>query len=117
MPTKKPRVNVTVTSEQHALLLELASLQGTSASAILRQMLDQVTPLLRASVPLLRTAARETEITVQRAQELLKAPLEQLAELGALPQLDLLDPPAAAVRTERSEGGRGSGRSRKSGRG
>lgn len=53
-------MNVAVTPEQHALLLELASLQGGSAAGFLRRLLDDVTPLLRTAVPALRGPAEET---------------------------------------------------------
>lgn len=109
MPSKLPRVNVTVTEEQHSLLLELAQLQGGSAAGFLRQMLDASTPLLRVSVPMLRAAAEEMELTRAEAAKMLEAPLRELKSLGMLGQADLLDvPPVAAAsrrapRSERSE--------------
>lgn len=118
MPTRLPRVNVTVTEEQHALLLELASLEGVSASGFLRAMLDQATPLLRTSVPLLRAAAEEREITRERALSMLEGPLRELKALGLVDQLDMLDDlPSGANRTERSTGGRTGRPSRKSSNG
>ena len=91
MPTKLPRINVTVTEEQHALLLELATLQGGSASGFLRQYVDASTPLLRAAVPLLRRAAKETEVSKAEAARLLQEPLKRLQEMGVLDQMDLID--------------------------
>ena len=91
MPTKLPRINVTVTEEQHALLLELATLQGGSASGFLRQYVDASTPLLRAAVPLLRRAAKETEVSKAEAARLLQEPLKRLQEMGVLEQMDLID--------------------------
>jgi hypothetical protein len=103
MPTQLPRVNVTVTEEQHALLLELASLDPeTSASGYLRQLLDQVTPLLRVTVPMMR-AAKEAH---GDARQQLQQPLADF--MAAIEQLDLLDAseaPGAPVPSE-SEGGR-----------
>lgn len=87
-----PRVNVTVTDEQHRLLLELAQLRGGSASSYLRKQLDVSTPLLRAAVPLFRRAAQETEILKSEAEELLEEPLRLLREMGITGQGDLLDP-------------------------
>ncbi len=103
MPKRLPRVNVTVTPEQHALLLELASLQGGSAAAFLRQMLDQVTPLLRATVPALRSATQE----VNSAQHGLNQILSAARDAGLDTQAYLFDdpspgPPAPSA----SEGGR-----------
>lgn len=88
---RSPRINVAVTAEQHALLLELAGLQGGSAAGYLRQQLDASTPLLRTAVPLLRKAAREVAITKAEASTLLQEPLRMLRELGMVDQLDLLD--------------------------
>lgn len=104
MADRLPRVNVTVTGEQHALLIELAELQGGSAAGFLRQMLDQVTPLLRATVPALRAATEE----VSQAQQSLTTILTAARDLGLSTQLELLDEPAPALgRTtpSASEGG------------
>lgn len=93
-----PRVNVTVTDEQHRLLLELAQLRGGSASGYLRQQLDLSTPLLRAAVPLLRRAAEETEVLRVEAEQLLQEPLRRLKDMGVTGQGDLLDPAQGVAR-------------------
>ena len=102
MPTKSPRVNVVVTPEQHSLLLELANLdpETRSAASFLRSLLDEVTPLLRAMVPAMRTAAEELDTSSKALRE----PLREFA--AKLHQLDLLAPAPGAARTERSEGAR-----------
>lgn len=107
---QSPRVNVTVTAEQHALLLELASLNGGSAASYLRAMLDQATPLLRVTVPMLRAAADELEMTKERAAELLKPALREISASGLVDQLDIEDAisgagddSSGAQRNERSE--------------
>lgn len=111
MPSKLPRVNVTVTAEQHALLLELAELNGGSAAGYLRQMLDAATPLLRATVPGLRVAAEEMTTTKEDVETQLSHMLAALRAAGINTQLDLLEdapapaPSRAAPRTERSDGG------------
>lgn len=90
LPTRKlpPRVNVVVTEEQHALLLELASLEkGTSASGFLRELLNRVTPLLRKTVPMMRAAHQARG---EASQELRQA---VAAFMGEMQQLDLLDAP------------------------
>lgn len=119
MPTKLPRLNVTVTEEQHELLLELAALQGRSAASYLREMVDAATPLLRAAVPPLRLAAQELELTREQAADALREPLQQLKALGMLGQLDLLDEGSqrpsstlSAPAPSGSEGGRGKRRGR-----
>jgi hypothetical protein len=95
-------VNVVVTEEQHALLLELARLDPSvrSASAFLREMLDRATPLLRKTVPLMRAAAEELDSNREELRSLLGEFTRHLAET------DLLDVAPGAPRTERSEGGR-----------
>lgn len=115
MPTALPRLNVVLTHEQHALLLELAALQGRSAASYLREMVDAATPLLRATVPTLRLAAQEIELTQQHASEALREPLRQLRALGMLGQPDLLETLQAAPEApapSASEGGRSRRRSR-----
>lgn len=107
-----PRVNVTVTEEQHRLLLELAQLQGGSAAGYLRQQLDVSTPLLRAAVPLLRRAAQESEVSRREALDLLQEPLRVLSEMGVQPQDDLLDSLARPARRSRPPAASGSERGR-----
>lgn len=102
-----PRVNVTVTEEQHALLLELARLNGGSAAGLLRQMLDQATPLLRATVPALRMAAEEMNSTRAQAEQQLQEMFAALREVGV--KTDGIDQSSGDVnvkRSERSERGR-----------
>lgn len=117
MPTKSPRINVTVTEEQHALLLELAELQGGSAAGFLRQQLDASTPLLRSVVPLMRRAAEEIELTRGEATRLLEEPLRMLRQMGLDEQLDMLgEPPdycpssADSARPQPREDGRDGGK-------
>lgn len=86
-----PRLNVTVTHEQHALLLELAELNGGSAAGYLRQMLDQATPLLRATVPALRIASKEMELTREKAATIFEEMMSALETTGAADTDDLFD--------------------------
>lgn len=108
MPTRNPRVNVVVTKEQHALLFELAELDPTgtrSASAFLRTLLDQVTPLLRTTVPLMRAAAKELDMHRADAREQLRGLADQF--LKEMDQLDLLadqPPPTRSGRTAAKRG-------------
>lgn len=89
---RSPRVNVSVSDEQHALLLELAELDPDtrSASSFLRDLLDQVTPLLRKTVPMMRAAAQEMD----QSREGLREPLRNF--LAEIQQLDLIDAPDGA---------------------
>jgi hypothetical protein len=103
MQKPSPRVNIVVTEEQHALLLEFARLDPDtrSASSFLRSLLDEVTPLLRKTVPMMRAAAEELD----SSREKLREPLRDF--LTEMDQLDLLDKSApGAHRPQRSEDGR-----------
>ena len=108
MPTSLPRINVTVTEEQHALLLELAKLQGGSAAGFLRQQLDAATPLLRAAVPLLRQAAQEAEIPREEAAKLLAEPLRLIREVVG--QADLYEAEVLVGRSSPAASGSERGR-------
>lgn len=100
MPTQLPRVNVSVTPEQHALLLEMASLdKGRSASGFLREMLDQVTPLLRATVAAMRAAAQEQDNAREQLAGMM-AEMQTLMDQRALPL-----PPASPSERKRSDVG------------
>lgn len=104
MPKRQQhRVNIVVTSEQAALLRELAELDPATRSqaGFVRQLLDEVTPLLRVMVPAMRAAAQELDTS----REALRAPLAAFRD--KLDQLDLLGTPApgAAPRPQRSEDG------------
>ena len=117
--SQSPRVNVVVTVEQHALLLELSKLSKLSAAGFLRRLLDAATPMLRETVPALRHAHKNydhaDEVFLHEFEEL----MDRFKEVGTIDQFELLDHPPragrAAPRTERSEGGRGT--SRRSGNG
>lgn len=92
MPSKLPRVGVTITEEQHALLKELAELEpDMTIAGFLRRQLDMSTPLLRATVPVLRRAAEERELQKEEAAKLLYEPFKLLKEMGLGKQLELLD--------------------------
>lgn len=106
---KSPRLNVTVTPEQHALLLELSELNGGSAASYLRQMLDQATPVLRKVVPMMRETAKATELSRSQAQSMIDELLTAIREAGLSVQPDLLDgssqgSPGSAARNERQRG-------------
>lgn len=102
MPTQLPRVNVSVTPEQHALLLEMASLdKGRSASGFLREMLDQVTPLLRATVAAMRAAAQEQDNAREQLAGMM-AEMQTLMDQRALP----LPPASKGARKRSDEGAR-----------
>lgn len=69
MPTKLPRFLVTVTEEQDQLLRQLAEMQHRSVASFLRELLDAATPMLRASVPLLKAARTTVQEQPQALRE------------------------------------------------
>lgn len=91
MPAKSPRLNVTVTPRQHAVLLELGALQGRSAASFLREMLDGAMPMLDALLPIYRAAALQEAMQPEALQKAIRdaiagveAGRDQLDFLGAL---------------------------------
>lgn len=95
MPTPHSRVNIVVTDEQYALLSELASLDNRrSVAAIVRELVDEVTPLLRVTVPAMRAAKQELDTS----RESLRKPLAEF--LSAMQQLELPEAPATPRRRE-----------------
>ena len=81
------------------MLLEMASLdKGRSASGFLREMLDQVTPILRTTVAMMRTAAQEQD----NAREELAGMMDELQTLIGQRTLPL---PASQAARNRSDGG------------
>lgn len=88
MPSKLPRVNIVCSEDQYSILGELARLQGRSRAAIVREMLDGSTEMLRALLPIYRQAQEAAE----RQPELLKKAIaDALAGIDAQRnQLDML---------------------------
>lgn len=89
MPTLLPRLQVTMTVEQHKLLAELASLCGKSSAGFLRQMIDAATPLLRYTVDEARHVEPDDIPDLGRLfHHAFDDIVHQLGETGYLQQLD-----------------------------
>lgn len=65
MPTIKPRVQVTLEPETHAVIERLADLQGRTRGAVIADLLDSIVPALSRTVALLE-AAKEAPNEVKR---------------------------------------------------
>jgi hypothetical protein len=106
MSNSNPRLNVTVTPEQHAMLLELGALQERSAASFLREMLDTATPMLAALLPVYRAAAAQQAIQPQALQMAIRDALEGVeanrAQLSLLDQLGTVQPANSHGGPERS---------------
>jgi hypothetical protein len=82
MPTRNPRVNVTLSPHQYDLLSRLAKSQSRSRSALLLELLETVVPVLERVVVITEAAQR---VQVQ-AKEGLRASAER-AEAAILPHV------------------------------
>ena len=109
MPTRLPRLNVTISEEQHALLMRLGALQGRSAASYLRELLDASTPFLAALMPTLE-AAKAGELQLAEDQATALETMARALFRDADPdQLDLLEHIAGVMLAEVSPGGEGGG--------
>ena len=57
MPTTKPRVQVTLEPETHAVIERFAQLQGRSRGGVISELLDSINPALIRTVALLEAAS------------------------------------------------------------
>ena len=85
MPTKNPRINVTLSPSLDLVLGEMADLTRSSKSSVIRGVLEGAEPALVRAVALMRaadTAHREVRLSVadglQRAQDKAEAQLASL---------------------------------------
>ena len=107
VPTSKPRITITLTEEQHAVLEGLSGLQGVSMSSIVVDLLETALPVL-ARVGMVIQAAKEAPVT---AREKLRENLEA-AENSLLPMMgevmgqldDLVEKAGGTGRSLRSGG-------------
>lgn len=61
MPTIKPRVQVTLEPETHAVIERFAQLQGRTRGSVIAELLDSVAPSLTRTVALLEAAFEAPE--------------------------------------------------------
>ena len=60
MPTSNPRINVTLSMSLDLLVMRLATMQRTSKSQVLRELLEAAEPALQRAVALMEAADRAT---------------------------------------------------------
>ena len=89
MPAKSPRLNVTISDHQHAVLLEIGKLQGRSAASYLREMVDASMPMLEAMLPVFRAAAMQEAMRPEALQTAIRSALAGIEDRRD--QLDLLE--------------------------
>lgn len=81
MPTAKPRITITLTDHQHAVLSELAKLQKASMSSIVVELIDTTLPVLERLSHVLSDAAS--------APQTVLAGIRKSAEIAQADMLDL----------------------------
>lgn len=102
MATTKPRITITLSEEQHALLHKLADVQKVSMSSIVVELLDTAIPVLERLTSILETAAQAPQTVLDELRKSLQVAEGDMndAQSQVFGQLDLLEAVAAgAVRS------------------
>lgn len=99
MPTAKPRITITLSEHQHAILDRMSSLGGTSMSSIVVDLLDTALPMLERVVVAMQAASQASqEVKDGLVESFSKAEKEMLPELSRMMgQLDMLLEPVPPV--------------------
>lgn len=97
MPTKNPRINLTVTPERYELLKRLAGFQGTSMSGLVSETMEMMYPVMERVCVVLEAAHRAQETSKEGLRDsIAKAEAELLPMLyEAVGQFDLFVDDAA----------------------
>ena len=98
MPTKNPRVNVTLSPSLDALVARMAGHQRLSKSQVLRELLESAEPALQRAAALMDAASQATAAVKERLGSSLSAAQDQ-AEANLAHQLAHLDAATADVVT------------------
>lgn len=113
MPTNLPRLQVTLTVEQHNLITQMARMTRMSGAGFIRRFIDEATPLLRALAPVIDRIDADDKERAYVVEHVFSELMSDWRELGYFDQLDLLDHVdqqgggVAAQRPEDNRGGRG----------
>ena len=91
MPTEKPRVQLTLPPERHALLKRLAALQGVSMAALVTDMLEEFYPVMERVTVVLEAARQAQETSKQGLRDAVAQAEAELLPLAraTLSQFDL----------------------------
>lgn len=92
MPTTKPRVQVTLEPETHAVIDRFASLQNRSRGAVIAELLDSIAPSLTRTVALLEAAMAAPESIKDGLRGVVEGIQDELVNVSgdASKQLDIL---------------------------
>jgi len=90
MPTAKPRVQVTLEPETHAVIERLAALQGRTRGSVIAELLDSIAPPLTRTIALLEAAAEAPNDVKRGFRAAVEASHQELVALtgDASKQLD-----------------------------
>lgn len=92
MPTIKPRVQVTLEPETHAVIERFAALQGRTRGSVIAELLDSIAPSITRTVALLEAAVAAPESIKDGLRAVVEGAQEDLADAAgdASKQLDML---------------------------
>jgi hypothetical protein len=107
MPTKKPRIQVSVKPSQYALLQRLAKLQGRSMASVIGELFDQMEPVYERVAVVMQAAVRAQASMKQGLRDATEQAEAEIAPhlAQAMGQLDLL-----VTQSDAWNGGIGGGR-------
>lgn len=109
MPTAKPRITITLTDHQHAVLLKLAHAQKVSMSSIVVELVDTTLPVLERLSVILQNAAEAPKSVIDDLRRSLALAESDTTQISAqvMGQLDLLADVAAGGRSRGAPATRG----------
>ena len=92
MPTVKPRITITLTDHQHAVLSSLASVQKVSMSSIVVDLVDTTLPVLERLAAVLQNAADAPQSVLDELRRSLASAEQDTVGMSSdvMGQLDLL---------------------------
>lgn len=111
MATDKPRITITLETDQYAVLRRMADLQGGSMSRIVSDLLSEIVPVLNSvcdSLELAKKAHADVRANLRRVAEDAQSDLEPIAKMFS-DQFDMfaseLERVASGASGQASEGG------------
>ena len=87
MPSKKPRIAITVDHEVHAKLMQFAKDSGIPAATLIGQLIPQLLPLIES----MGRAIKQAKESPVHALELLNRELAKINAQSSALQLDLVE--------------------------
>jgi hypothetical protein len=91
MPTKNPRINITLRPERHELLRRLAALQGTSMSGLISETMEMLYPVFERVCVVLEAAKLAQESSKEGLQQAINQAEDELLPMlyQAVDQFDM----------------------------